>query len=130
MIARLHFLKEDRDALAAPNAGRSDAVLLSLASQLVDEVGGYAGAGRGQRVTQRDRPTARVELLQGDVERLLAGKCLCPECLVDLDLEHESVSCRIATAGLITWSTSESATPVLASIASIAGTGLVAENKR
>ena len=92
MIARLHFLKEDRDALAAANAGRSDAVFLSLAAQLVDEVGGDAGAGRGQRVTQRDRPTARVELLQGDVERLLAGKCLCPECLVDLDLEHESVS--------------------------------------
>ena len=50
---------------------------------------GDPGSGGGQRVSERHGAAARVELLRGEVQRLLAGQRLGRECLVDLDLQQE-----------------------------------------
>ena len=83
-----HFLEEYGDALSAADTGGPDAVLLAFPPQLMDDMAGDPGPGGRQGVAQGDGPAARVELLQGDVQGLLAREGLGREGLVDLYLVH------------------------------------------
>ena len=56
------LFEHDGDALAAADAGRADAQLLSVLPELVDEVAADARAGGAQRVPDGDGTAARVEL--------------------------------------------------------------------
>ena len=114
----LNSLKENGNSLTATNACGANAVLLSVSPQLVNEVSRNPWPRGCKWVTEGNRSSAGVELLQGDVQRLLEGQSLRCECLVDLHLEicinHHNTDDYWSSP---TWSTSPMLTPVFSSMA-------------
>lgn len=80
----LERLDEEGDPLTSADAGRPQPVLFLLTAELVDEVGRDAGAGGGERVTQRNGTSVHVQLPQVNPKLLLAGERLGRKGLVDL----------------------------------------------
>src|SRR6185369_13936559 len=78
-------LDQDRDALAAADAGRGDAEALLAAPQLQHERQDQTRARRAERVPERDRAAVDVDLVTVQAELLLAAEVLGREGLVDLD---------------------------------------------
>src|SRR5512132_2828922 len=80
----LEPLENDRDTLAAADAGGADAEPLVLPAKRVREVGGDPRPGRAERMAERDRAAVRVHLLVRELELLLDGEELRRERLVDV----------------------------------------------
>src|SRR5262245_6049722 len=84
-VSRAGVLDQDRDALAAADAGRGDAEALLAAPELQEERQDQARAGRAERVPERDRAAVDVDLVAVEAELLLDAEVLRREGLVDLE---------------------------------------------
>src|SRR5215470_1609088 len=81
----VRVLDQQRDALAAADAGRGDAVAQLGALELAGERDREPHAGGAQGVPDRDRAAVDVELALVETELARAGHDLCSERLVDLE---------------------------------------------
>src|SRR5258705_13559536 len=81
----LRRLEQQRDALAASDAGGADPAPRPPAPHLVQEMRGDAGAGSRQRMADRDGPAVDVGAVAGQAEILLHREILRGERLVDLE---------------------------------------------
>src|SRR5687767_9156925 len=84
-LPRLRVLQQQRDALAAADAQRDEAELVTLALHLRQALGGDERAGRRDRMAERDGAAVRVDLRGVEVEVADDRERLRGERLVELD---------------------------------------------
>src|SRR5262245_26262316 len=85
LVSGVRVFKQERDALAASDTRRGDAVALAALAQRAGDGDGEAHAGGGERVSERDGAAVHVELVGVEAELLGDGKRLGALRLVDLE---------------------------------------------
>src|SRR5258706_5356054 len=84
-ISRASYFKQERDALAAADAGRGDAQAAARPLQFTRQGVKKALAGRAQGMAQGDGAAVHIHDVAVEAELFFAGQILRREGLVDLD---------------------------------------------